>query len=156
MCVVVEIKWDKQRGGLSVCRRFGSRVRACPFVLAFRHTSTIHHACPAWCDEGTMLKDYSPIVQALLGTLFTWALTAAGAALVVIIRGKQVSITVLFFAQTVLCFFTINFFDILIRLSIYWNSSYSRSKLNLNLNTLTFNLIEPTCPYVTFFVWSKN
>lgn len=66
-----------------------------------------------------MLKDYSPIVQALLGTLFTWALTAAGAALVVIIRGKQVSITVLFFAQTVLCFFIINFFDILIRLSIY-------------------------------------
>jgi len=38
-----------------------------------------------------MLKDHSPIVQALLGTLFTWALTAAGAALVVVIRGKQVS-----------------------------------------------------------------
>lgn len=38
-----------------------------------------------------MLKDHSPITQALLGTLFTWALTAAGAALVVIIRGKQVS-----------------------------------------------------------------
>lgn len=38
-----------------------------------------------------MLKDYSPIVQALLGTLFTWALTAAGAALVIVIRGKQVS-----------------------------------------------------------------
>ncbi|XP_046827142.1 zinc transporter ZIP11 isoform X2 [Vespa crabro] len=36
-----------------------------------------------------MLKEYSPIVQALLGTLFTWALTAAGAGLVVIIRGKQ-------------------------------------------------------------------
>lgn len=36
-----------------------------------------------------MLKDHSPIVQALLGTLFTWALTAAGAALVVVIRGKQ-------------------------------------------------------------------
>ncbi|XP_006565725.1 zinc transporter ZIP11 isoform X3 [Apis cerana] len=36
-----------------------------------------------------MLKDYSPIVQALLGTLFTWALTAAGAALVIVIRGKQ-------------------------------------------------------------------
>ncbi|KOX79191.1 Zinc transporter ZIP11 [Melipona quadrifasciata] len=36
-----------------------------------------------------MIKDYSPIVQALLGTLFTWALTAAGAALVIVIRGKQ-------------------------------------------------------------------
>ncbi|XP_054008509.1 zinc transporter ZIP11 isoform X3 [Hylaeus anthracinus] len=36
-----------------------------------------------------MLKDYSHITQALLGTLFTWALTAAGAALVLVIRGKQ-------------------------------------------------------------------
>ncbi|KAL6262191.1 hypothetical protein P5V15_007288 [Pogonomyrmex californicus] len=36
-----------------------------------------------------MLKDHSPVTQALLGTLFTWALTAAGAALVVVIRGKQ-------------------------------------------------------------------
>ncbi|XP_076235602.1 zinc/iron regulated transporter-related protein 48C isoform X3 [Calliopsis andreniformis] len=36
-----------------------------------------------------MLKDYSPITQALLGTLFTWALTAAGAAVVIVIRGKQ-------------------------------------------------------------------
>lgn len=36
-----------------------------------------------------MLKDYSPIIQALLGTLFTWALTAAGAAVVIVIRGKQ-------------------------------------------------------------------
>lgn len=36
-----------------------------------------------------MLKDYSPISQALLGTLFTWGLTAAGAALVIVIRGKQ-------------------------------------------------------------------
>lgn len=44
-----------------------------------------------------MLKDYSPIVQALLGTLFTWALTAAGAALVIVIRGKQVSFLFLYF-----------------------------------------------------------
>ncbi|XP_078034687.1 zinc/iron regulated transporter-related protein 48C isoform X1 [Augochlora pura] len=36
-----------------------------------------------------MLKGYSRITQALLGTLFTWALTAAGAALVIVIRGKQ-------------------------------------------------------------------
>lgn len=38
-----------------------------------------------------MLKDHTPTTQALLGTLFTWALTAAGAALVIVIRGKQVS-----------------------------------------------------------------
>ncbi|XP_014472443.1 PREDICTED: zinc transporter ZIP11 isoform X3 [Dinoponera quadriceps] len=36
-----------------------------------------------------MLKDHTPTTQALLGTLFTWALTAAGAALVIVIRGKQ-------------------------------------------------------------------
>ncbi|XP_018309511.1 zinc transporter ZIP11-like, partial [Mycetomoellerius zeteki] len=36
-----------------------------------------------------MLKDHTAITQALLGTLLTWALTAAGAALVIIIRGKQ-------------------------------------------------------------------
>ncbi|XP_011878283.1 PREDICTED: zinc transporter ZIP11 isoform X2 [Vollenhovia emeryi] len=36
-----------------------------------------------------MLKDHSAITQALLGTLFTWALTAAGAALVIVIRGTQ-------------------------------------------------------------------
>ncbi|XP_033210824.1 zinc transporter ZIP11 isoform X2 [Belonocnema kinseyi] len=36
-----------------------------------------------------MLRGYSPITQALLGTLFTWGSTAAGAALVIFIRGKQ-------------------------------------------------------------------
>ncbi|KAG5309896.1 S39AB protein, partial [Acromyrmex insinuator] len=36
-----------------------------------------------------MLKNHTAITQALLGTLLTWALTAAGAALVIIIRGKQ-------------------------------------------------------------------
>ncbi|RZF34818.1 hypothetical protein LSTR_LSTR011205 [Laodelphax striatellus] len=36
-----------------------------------------------------MIQGYSPMVQTLLGTLFTWGLTAAGAALVVVIRGKQ-------------------------------------------------------------------
>ncbi|XP_043282797.1 zinc transporter ZIP11 isoform X2 [Venturia canescens] len=36
-----------------------------------------------------MIKEYSPIAQTLLGTLLTWALTAAGAALVIVIRGKQ-------------------------------------------------------------------
>lgn len=37
-----------------------------------------------------MLKGYAPITQTLLGTLFTWGLTATGAALVIFIRGKQV------------------------------------------------------------------
>ncbi|XP_032669126.1 zinc transporter ZIP11 isoform X2 [Odontomachus brunneus] len=36
-----------------------------------------------------MIKDHTATTQALLGTLFTWALTAAGAALVIVIRGKQ-------------------------------------------------------------------
>ncbi|CAG5093953.1 Similar to Slc39a11: Zinc transporter ZIP11 (Rattus norvegicus) [Cotesia congregata] len=36
-----------------------------------------------------MIKGYTPITQALLGTLFTWGLTAAGAAVVVVIQGKQ-------------------------------------------------------------------
>lgn len=36
-----------------------------------------------------MIKDYPPVTQALLGTLLTWGLTAAGAAVVVVIRGKQ-------------------------------------------------------------------
>ncbi|XP_069702073.1 zinc transporter ZIP11 isoform X2 [Periplaneta americana] len=36
-----------------------------------------------------MIKNCGAITQALLGTLFTWGLTAAGASLVVIIRGTQ-------------------------------------------------------------------
>ncbi|VEN38951.1 unnamed protein product [Callosobruchus maculatus] len=36
-----------------------------------------------------MLEGYGPVMQAFLGTLFTWALTAAGAALVIVIRGSQ-------------------------------------------------------------------
>ncbi|XP_043959450.1 zinc transporter ZIP11-like isoform X2 [Gambusia affinis] len=36
-----------------------------------------------------MLEGYSPVVQALLGTLFTWGLTAAGAALVFIFSSRQ-------------------------------------------------------------------
>lgn len=38
-----------------------------------------------------MLQEYSPVTQALLGTLFTWAMTAAGSAVVIIIQGKQVN-----------------------------------------------------------------
>lgn len=40
-----------------------------------------------------MLQDYSPVMQAFLGTLFTWGMTAAGAALVLFIRGSQVGVT---------------------------------------------------------------
>jgi len=36
-----------------------------------------------------MLPGYSPVVQAFLGTLFTWGLTAAGAALVFIFSSRQ-------------------------------------------------------------------
>ena len=38
-----------------------------------------------------MLAGYHPVLQALLGTLFTWALTAAGSALVFIFSRGQVS-----------------------------------------------------------------
>lgn len=37
-----------------------------------------------------MLEGYSPVSQALLGTLFTWGLTAAGAALVFVFSSRQV------------------------------------------------------------------
>jgi len=37
-----------------------------------------------------MLEGYSPVSQALLGTLFTWGLTAAGAAMVFVFSGRQV------------------------------------------------------------------
>uniref|UniRef100_A0A3P8ZKS2 Zinc transporter ZIP11 n=2 Tax=Esox lucius TaxID=8010 RepID=A0A3P8ZKS2_ESOLU len=37
-----------------------------------------------------MLPGYSPVTQALLGTLFTWGLTAAGAALVFVFSSRQV------------------------------------------------------------------
>ncbi|KAF5303355.1 hypothetical protein FQR65_LT08268 [Abscondita terminalis] len=36
-----------------------------------------------------MLEGYGPVMQALLGTLFTWILTALGAALVIFIKGSQ-------------------------------------------------------------------
>lgn len=38
-----------------------------------------------------MLQGYSSVSQALLGTFFTWAMTAAGAALVFIFSSGQVS-----------------------------------------------------------------
>ncbi|CAK6961804.1 zinc transporter ZIP11-like isoform X2 [Scomber scombrus] len=36
-----------------------------------------------------MIEGYSPVTQALLGTLFTWGLTAAGAALVFVFSSRQ-------------------------------------------------------------------
>ncbi|XP_029312626.1 zinc transporter ZIP11 [Cottoperca gobio] len=39
--------------------------------------------------SGTMLEGYSPVTQALQGTLFTWGLTAAGAAMVFVISSRQ-------------------------------------------------------------------
>lgn len=38
-----------------------------------------------------MLHGHSPVSQALLGTFFTWGLTAAGAALVFVFSSGQVS-----------------------------------------------------------------
>jgi zinc transporter 11 len=37
-----------------------------------------------------MIAGYSPEIQAIFGTLFTWGLTAAGSALVFFMRGTQV------------------------------------------------------------------
>ena len=37
-----------------------------------------------------MFTGYSPIIQCLQGTLFTWGLTAAGAGLVFFMKGTQV------------------------------------------------------------------
>lgn len=38
-----------------------------------------------------MIEGYGAVTQALLGTLFTWGLTAVGAGCVFFIRGKHVS-----------------------------------------------------------------
>lgn len=38
-----------------------------------------------------MIEGYGAVTQALLGTLLTWGLTAAGAGLVVFLRGNHVS-----------------------------------------------------------------
>lgn len=36
-----------------------------------------------------MIQDYGPITQALLGTLFTWGVTAAGSSLVFVLKSRQ-------------------------------------------------------------------
>lgn len=40
-----------------------------------------------------MLPEASPVTQALLGTLMTWGLTAAGAAAALLVKGNQVKST---------------------------------------------------------------
>lgn len=39
-----------------------------------------------------MIEGYGAVTQALLGTLLTWGLTAAGAGLVVFLKGNHVSL----------------------------------------------------------------
>ena len=48
-----------------------------------------------------MIDGYHAVVQTFLGTLLTWGLTAAGAALVFVFDGKQVLIIFLFIFQRV-------------------------------------------------------
>lgn len=40
-----------------------------------------------------MIEGANPVVQALLGTLLTWGLTAAGAACVILVIGYQVGMS---------------------------------------------------------------
>lgn len=40
-----------------------------------------------------MIEGYSPFLQAALGTLFTWGLTALGSALVFVFKSSRVCIT---------------------------------------------------------------
>jgi zinc transporter 11 len=41
-----------------------------------------------------MLRNCSAVFQALIGTLLTWGVTAAGAGMVVLFRGTQVRIVI--------------------------------------------------------------
>jgi len=41
-----------------------------------------------------MIPDYNPVTQALLGTLFTWGVTALGSALVFVFNSGQVKFNV--------------------------------------------------------------
>lgn len=41
-----------------------------------------------------MIPDYNPVTQALLGTLFTWAVTALGSALVFVFNSGQVNFNI--------------------------------------------------------------
>ena len=53
-----------------------------------------------------MIKDASPVTQALLGTLMTWGLTAAGAAVAFFMKGDQVILTDSTFKQYLLSYTT--------------------------------------------------
>ena len=53
-----------------------------------------------------MIKDASPVTQALLGTLMTWGLTAAGAAVAFFMKGDQVILTESTFKQYLLSYTT--------------------------------------------------
>lgn len=44
-----------------------------------------------------MIEGHLPVTQALLGTLLTWGLTAAGSAMVIFLRGNQVNLIFNFF-----------------------------------------------------------
>ncbi|KAJ8362828.1 hypothetical protein SKAU_G00116590 [Synaphobranchus kaupii] len=50
---------------------------------------TFSTAVPEWRRFGTMIAGFSPVMQALLGTLFTWGMTAVGAALVFVFSSGQ-------------------------------------------------------------------
>jgi hypothetical protein len=58
-----------------------------------------------------MLQNYGAITQALMGTLFTWGLTAAGAGMVVIFNGTQVRIVMCHTAYYVL-FYGLSFISL--------------------------------------------
>ncbi|XP_066992913.1 zinc transporter ZIP11 isoform X1 [Anabrus simplex] len=61
------------------------RLRGCN---VYNDTHVVNYFCS--CASGIkMISSYGPVAQALLGTLLTWGLTAAGAALVLIFNGKQ-------------------------------------------------------------------
>jgi zinc transporter 11 len=46
-----------------------------------------------------MIAGYNAVIQTFLGTLFTWGLTAAGAALVFVFDGKQVVRSFVYFVN---------------------------------------------------------
>ena len=56
-----------------------------------------------------MIKDAGPVYQALLGTLMTWGLTAAGAGLVFFMQEAKVTDTVFLSLYSVLFIFTYNY-----------------------------------------------
>lgn len=57
-----------------------------------------------------MIEGANPVLQALLGTLLTWGLTAAGAACVILAVGYQVRS--LHFTKTTLHHYRCGYFDV--------------------------------------------